>query len=72
MEEEKEKADGEKRERNARSEESIIELKNYYEMEKEQLETKINSEKEKADRKYKKMVEEYERKHKEEIGNMED
>jgi|JI6StandDraft_1071083.scaffolds.fasta_scaffold03252_14 chromosome segregation ATPase len=47
-------------------------MKNYYELEKDKLESKLTLEKEKAEKKYKKMVEEYEQKHKDEISQLED
>jgi len=47
-------------------------MKNYYELEKDKLESKLTLEKEKAEKKYKKMVEEYEQKHKDEISQLEE
>lgn len=72
LEEVMDRASHEQRESHGKSEEAITQLKNYYELEKEKLESKLALEKEKAEKKYKKMVDDYETKHKNEIATLED
>lgn len=72
LEEISDRSNNEQRESHTKSEEAITQMKNYYELEKEKLESKLTLEKEKADKKYKKMVEEFEQKHKDEINTLEE
>ena len=72
LEDVRDRSSYEQRESHNKSEEVIIQLKNYYELEKEKLESKIGIEKEKADKKLKKATEELETKHKEEVATLEE
>ena len=59
-------------ERSTKSEEAVMQLKNYYELEKEKLEQKLIKEKEKYDKKIQELIEEYEDKLKEQTGNLQE
>lgn len=56
----------------AKSEESLAHLKNFYEQEKDRLERRITEEKEKATKRYNLMVEEYEQRLRDEQNQHED
>ncbi len=54
------------REVQTKSEEQLAQLKNFYELEKERLERRLQEEKERAQKRYNHMLEDYEQKLKEE------
>jgi hypothetical protein len=62
LEESKEEMLREQREDHEKTEEVVLQLKNYYEIEKEKLENKIIAEKEKYDRKMSELKSEHEEK----------